>query len=387
MLWPPQVLWREQVAREFDVGGIDAEAHRGVGRVGHVQVVGPGLGPVLPRMHAGVAAHETLRPVGRRALVVVLLQRGAVVGALVAEQRAEVLEPGRGPHQQVPVVVADLVAEVAHQRAVGLAHLGADALAHRVLGLLGIEGDDAGVVAGHHVRAARHVAQEVEGQAMHRIGMAAHHRQPQREQLRDQAPLGLLELAPEFVVAGHREIGNGARDAAGQAVAGREAVRVGRERLARARHRHHPVAGRGRHQVGAAAVGRALRIAEDRVAVGLGDGIAVGVLGRGGRERHHAEAVLHVAQRRVAGQAFAVAQEHGPAALAAVGARDGGRGELGGQGGRALGELGRRFVVRRGGRVIHGRLCVMSAEGRMRDSPGIVEPPSMRPAAQSPICL
>ena len=347
----------------------------------------PGLGPVFPRMHAGVAAHEALRPVGRRALVVVPLQRGAVVGALVAEQRAEVLEPGRGQHQQVPVVVADLVAEVAHQRAVGLAHLGADALAHRVLGLLGIEGDDAGVVPGHHVRAARHVAQEIEGQAVHRVGMAAHHGQPQREQLRDQAPLGLLELAPEFVVAGHREIGNGARDAAGQAVAGRETVRVGRERLAGTCHRHHPVAGRGRHQVGATPVGRTLRVAEDGEAVGLGDGVAVRVLGRGRRERHHAEAVLHVAQRRVAGQAFAVAQEHGPAALAAVGARDGGRGELGGQGGRALGGLGWDVVVRRGHREVHGRLCVVSAAGRMRDSPGIVEPALARAAAQSPICL
>jgi hypothetical protein len=110
--------------------------------------------------------------------------------------------------------VADLVAEMADQRAVGLAHLGADALAHRVLGLLGVERDHAHFVAGHHVRAARHVAQEIESQAMRRIGQARDDRQAQRQQLRDQPPLGQLELAPQLAVALDRQVGDGARDAA-----------------------------------------------------------------------------------------------------------------------------------------------------------------------------
>ena len=173
MLGLPQVRELEQVARELDVLRVDAEAHRRVRGVGHVQVVGPGLGPVLPRMRTRVAGDEAVGPVGRRAAVVVAAQRRRVVGPLVAEELAEAVEPRRRVDQQVPVVVADLVAEMADQRAVGLAHLGADALAHGVLGLLGVERDHAHLVAGHHVRAARHVAEEVESQAMHRIGQRA----------------------------------------------------------------------------------------------------------------------------------------------------------------------------------------------------------------------
>ncbi|MDT4848209.1 hypothetical protein FQZ97_822950 [compost metagenome] len=225
-------------------------------------------------------------------------------------------------------------------------HLGADALAHGVFGFLGIEGDQALLVARHHMRAARHVAEKVEGQPVHRIGMPAHHRQAEREQLRDQAALGHLELAPEFAVGLHRQVGNGARDAAGQAVAGRQALRVGGNGLALARLRHHPVAGGRRHEVGAAAVGGAVRVAED------GEGVGQRALAFGRRQRHHAEPVDHVAQRRVAGQALAVAQEHGAPALAAVGAADGGGGEFGRKRGGCIGYS--RVVAGIGGRWMHG---------------------------------
>ena len=308
----------------------------------------PGLGPVFPRVRAGVAAHVAVGPVGRRALVVVHLQRGRVVGAVVAEQRAKVVDPRRGQHQQVPVVVADLVAEVAQQRAVGLAHLGADALAHRVFGLLGVQGDHAVVVARHHVRGAGHVAEEIESQAVDRVGVAAHHRQAQRQQLRDEPALGLFELAPENAVGLLRQVGNGARHAAGQAEAGRQAVHVDGQRFTVARGGHHPAAGRGGHEVGAAAVHGALRIAEH----GEGVGRRARALRR--CQRHDAEAVGHIAERRAARQALAVAQEHGAPALAAVRTADGGCGKFGGERGRAFGLW--RHVLCRGCLFVHGEV-------------------------------
>ena len=49
----------------------------------------------------------------------------------------------RGPllDQALPVVVPDLVAEVAEHGAVGLAHLLADLLAKRIVGLGDVDGD------------------------------------------------------------------------------------------------------------------------------------------------------------------------------------------------------------------------------------------------------
>ncbi|MCY1374223.1 hypothetical protein D9M69_615500 [compost metagenome] len=99
-----------------------------------------------------------------------------------------------------------------------------------------------------------------------------------------------------------------------------------------------------------------MRVAED------GEGVGQGALAFGGREWHHAEPVDHVAQRREAGQAFAVAQEHGAPALAAVGAADGGRGEFGRErgGGIRHGRVGRfidGFLVRR----IHGLFVLLMA--------------------------
>jgi hypothetical protein len=65
----------------------------------------------------------------------VALERLAVVGAVVAEDLAGPVQPAAVAHQPVPVPVADLVPEVAEQRAVGLAHRDAPLLAPRIVGL------------------------------------------------------------------------------------------------------------------------------------------------------------------------------------------------------------------------------------------------------------
>jgi hypothetical protein len=208
------------------------------------------------------------------------------------------------------------------------------------------------------MRTARHIAEEVEGQAVHRIGQPRDHRQLEREQLRDQPTLGQLELAPQLAVGLDRQVGDGACDAAGQAEAGHQPVGVEGRIVALARRRHHPVAGRRRQEVVAAPVGLALRIAED------GEGVRLGTLARVGRERDDAQVLDDVAQRRLAGEAPAVAQEHGPAALALVGAGDRWGLQLGGQRGRGLGADVCGCLVVGGGFHVSLHLALFAEERR-----------------------
>ena len=388
----PEVREVEQVGRELDVARIDAEAHRRVRRVGHVQVVRPGLGPVLPRVRAGVAGDAAVGPVGSRPLFVVHAQRVHVVGALVAEEFAEIEQPLRRVDQPVPVVVADLVAEMTHQRAVRLAHLGADLLAHHVLGLGGVQGDHAGLVAGDDGRSAGHVVEEVEGQAAGGIGVARDDRQPQHEQLRHQPSLGQLELVPQRAVALDRLVGNGARGAARQAEAVEQAVARAFGVVAGAGLRHHPVAARGRVEVRAAPPLAPAMVAMDHVQV------RIGPIGVGRLQGHHAQPLGDVAQVRAARQALAVAQVDGTAALALVGPADGGRAQFDGEraavllaGLRHLGagvDLGRdTAVVERWAGVgcegVHGARNV--GAGKRKCEAGILGASSCSPASQRPI--
>ncbi len=122
----------------------------GLERVDHVQVMRPGFRPVLPGMHGGVGADERIRPVRGRALLVVALHRLVVVERVVAEELAKCAEQVAVPDQPVPVVVADLMPQVAEHGAIGLAHLLAHVFAKRRVGLGDVERDDAFIVAGHH---------------------------------------------------------------------------------------------------------------------------------------------------------------------------------------------------------------------------------------------
>jgi hypothetical protein len=70
-----QGLGREGLVLDLVVMRDEAEAARGVERVDHVQVVRPGLRPVLPRMRARVRADVTALPVAWRARRVMRLQR------------------------------------------------------------------------------------------------------------------------------------------------------------------------------------------------------------------------------------------------------------------------------------------------------------------------
>src|SRR6185312_14285488 len=95
----------------------------------------PGFGEVLPGMGGGVHADKVVLPVGRRALVIVLLKRLAIIEPVVAEQSAASGEPAWFTrYQPVPEIVSGLMAEMAQQGAIGLAHLGTHPLAHRIIG-------------------------------------------------------------------------------------------------------------------------------------------------------------------------------------------------------------------------------------------------------------
>ena len=84
----------------------------------------------------------------------------------------------------------DLVAEVAEQRAVGLVHRDPQLLAVHVVALGEVQGDHAVVVAGEHLLGL--TGEQVERQAVLRVLVAAHDRQPQLVQFDDQPTLCLL---------------------------------------------------------------------------------------------------------------------------------------------------------------------------------------------------
>ena len=78
------------------------------------------------------------------------LHRLAIVEPLVAKQRPpflkEMIVLAPRPEQQVPVVVPELMAKMADQRAIRLAQRGPHFFAMRVVRLLEIDHDDSAVV-------------------------------------------------------------------------------------------------------------------------------------------------------------------------------------------------------------------------------------------------
>ncbi len=165
-----------------------------------------------------------------------LLKRLAVIQPVIAEQAAEGIQPALlARHQPVPEIMPALVPEMAQQGAIGFAHLAAHLFAHGIVGLAHRECDQAIVMTGHHAlgMAFGRVLQEIEGQAVCGIVDAVFQRQAQPQQGIEQPVLGRLQLDPELLVFGYRQVRNGAVVAAG-----------GTKIFARLQ-RHHPVANPG----------------------------------------------------------------------------------------------------------------------------------------------
>ena len=199
-----------------------SEGLRGFERVDDVQIVGPGLGPVLPRVCPRIGADIAVGPTVGGVELVVVLQRLAIVFPLVTEQRPEAVERARVGNEPVPVVVADLVPHVAQQRTVGLAQLGPSPLELDVVGLGQRHRDQPVVVAGHHPGRliVSGVGQKIEGKATRLILAFGRVRQAQFEQRVEQPVLGDLELAPALEIAGDREVRDRAVVPAGDTVVG-----------------------------------------------------------------------------------------------------------------------------------------------------------------------
>ena len=147
---------------------VDAEGARHLQGFDDVQVMRPGFGEILPRMRRRIGADEIVLPVRRRARGVVVLQRLPVIQPLVAEDRTKVIQLAAVADQDVPIVMSDLVAKVAEQRAIGLVHRGTPVFPLGVVGLLERHRDHAVLVSGHD-RSARwaspQTGQKIERQA------------------------------------------------------------------------------------------------------------------------------------------------------------------------------------------------------------------------------
>src|ERR1700735_4862788 len=131
----------------------------------------PGLGPVFPGVRRSVCADVVVLPIQRRPILIVYLERGAIILAVVAKHRTAFLQPATVPDQYVPEIVADLMTEVAEQGPVRLTHLRAAALAHDIVRFFQGYGNDAIVMAREDLRSSRGTAagEEIEGQAVLRI--------------------------------------------------------------------------------------------------------------------------------------------------------------------------------------------------------------------------
>ncbi len=129
---PSAGLWRLAGRQSAGIQPVQGKIERTnhFERVGDVQVVREGLGPVLPGVARRIGGDVAGLPVRWRAIPVMTLQGILVVHRFVAEDISEALQPaGIVANQPVPVIVAELVAEMAEQGAIVLAHFGSQFLA------------------------------------------------------------------------------------------------------------------------------------------------------------------------------------------------------------------------------------------------------------------
>ena len=160
-------------------------------------------------MAGGVGADGPLLPVRRRAALVMQLQRLGIIGAVVAEHGAAGVQTSAVAHQPVPHPVADLMAEMAEQGAVGLVHLRAHLLAIGIVGLADGDGDDTVIMPGQHLRSTWMLVEEVEHQSLDGVVHPVRQCDAEPYQRVEQPVLGGLQLAPELYRLSCGTIGRG----------------------------------------------------------------------------------------------------------------------------------------------------------------------------------
>jgi hypothetical protein len=117
--------------------------------------------------------------------------------------------------------VADLVAEMPEERAVGLGHFAAMTFPLGVVGLGDVDGDQPQSMARNDLRAflehRARAGEEVEGEPFFGVLELARQRQAEAQQPVDEAVLGLFQALPEQEILGRLEVGNRAVEPAGAA--------------------------------------------------------------------------------------------------------------------------------------------------------------------------
>src|SRR5882672_12822449 len=98
-------------------------------------------------MHARVSAYERLLPRVGGPLVIVASLRFGVARALVAEELAECRQARTAVHEQIPIVVADLVSQVAEHGPIAFVQALPQRLAMGAVGLDDVQREAAFVVA------------------------------------------------------------------------------------------------------------------------------------------------------------------------------------------------------------------------------------------------
>src|SRR6478752_6823053 len=121
----------------------------------------PTFGPVLPGMHGRIRRDVVIGPVRWRPVFVVPLESRGVVLSLVAEEFPKFLMPRRVGDEAVPIVVANLMAEMSEKCPVRLVQILPNLLALRVVALFDVERDEPVRMAGKNARSFFWRAQKV----------------------------------------------------------------------------------------------------------------------------------------------------------------------------------------------------------------------------------
>ena len=216
-----QMRNRRLIAVGADVDSVGA---RRLQRVDHVNIVCPGLCKILPWMRCRIGGDEGLLPIGRRTVLIMLLQRIFIILPLVAKDSPASIERlSIVPNQPIPVIMGQLMTKMTDERAVGFAHADAPSFALGVVGFSDIDCDEPAIMAGlHHLDLAVRlcdVAQELEGQSFLGVLHAIGHGQVPAHERTEHIALRELDPAPLQYVLRLAQIGNGEIMPAGLAIA------------------------------------------------------------------------------------------------------------------------------------------------------------------------
>jgi hypothetical protein len=141
-------------------------------------------------------------------LLIVALQSGFVVLRIIAEHGSTGVELGPVSHKNVPIVMANLVPEVAKQAAIGFGQFGAALFKLRTVGLRERDRHHAVVVPGHDLRPEMlgWICEELERQSMARVLGAGLQRQLPAQEAIEEPVLGELDVPPGLKMRRERNV-------------------------------------------------------------------------------------------------------------------------------------------------------------------------------------